>query len=48
VGGLGVAAVLVGGSRNSLLAAEDPLAQLQRGVELLLRACRPDLQDQRA
>jgi len=48
MGGLVVAAVAVGLERDPLLAAEDPLAQLERGVKLLLRAYRPDVQDQRA
>jgi hypothetical protein len=48
MGGFGVAAVPIGLEGHTLLAAEDPLAQRKRGVELLLRLCLPDLQDQRA
>jgi hypothetical protein len=48
VGGLRIPAVPVRLQRHALLADEHSLAQLQRGVELLLRSCGPDLQDQRA
>jgi hypothetical protein len=46
--GLGVPAVLVGLQRHPLLAAEHPLAQVERGVELFPCAYCPDVQGQRA
>ena len=48
VGRLVVAAVAVGGDRHALLAAEHALAQLERGGDLRVALCRPDVQSQRA
>ncbi len=40
---LAVAAVAVGGGVHPLLVHEHAMAQRQRGVDLLRRACFPDL-----
>ena len=48
VGGLGVAAVLVGLERHALLVAEHPRAQRERRAHLVLGECLADLHGQRA
>jgi hypothetical protein len=44
VGRLVVAAVAVGCDRHTLLAAEHPLAQLERGGDLRVALCWPNFQ----
>ena len=48
MGGLGVAAVLVGLEGHTLLAAEHALAQRERRGHLLVGECLADLHGQRA